>query len=386
MSTAFARSTLSLRADGPRRTALWIVAVMVFLGAWIAWFLLGRVTVYEVSDGARVEVHRAAHAVDAPFGGRITAVRLALGQEVQAGEVLIELDTEPLRLEIAQKRARIAGITAQLAPVRAQIAAQERALGDQQRVAAARLEEARARHDEARAAAAFADGEAKRAAGLRGDGLLSDADALRAGSEAKARRAAADALRASMSRVDAEQRAKESEQRVELSRLSREAALLEGQRAEEEAAIGVLEQRIEDRRIKAPVRGRVGEVAILQVGSVLRDGDSIARVVPDGGLRVLAEFSEARAAGRVVRGQRARVRLDGFPWTQFGSVPATVTGVATELRDGRVRVELAVAPERTSAIPLQHGLPGTVEVEVERVSPAVLVLRAAGGLLSRGPR
>jgi hypothetical protein len=35
-----------------------------------------------------------------------------------------------------------------------------------------------------------------------------------------------------------------------------------------------------------------------------------------------------------------------------------------------------------SPIPLQHGLPGTVKVQVERVAPAILVLWAAGKLLA----
>jgi hypothetical protein len=60
-----------------------------------------------------------------------------------------------------------------------------------------------------------------------------------------------------------------------------------------------------------------------------------------------------------------------------------VRRVANEVRDGRVRVELGVDPEGASPIPLQHGLPGNVEVQVERVAPATLVLRAAGKLLTR---
>ena len=50
---------------------------------------------------------------------------------------------------------------------------------------------------------------------------------------------------------------------------------------------------------------------------------------------------------------------------------------------GGVRVELSI--ERDSAPPqlLQHGLPGDVEVAVERVAPAALVLRAAGQLVVR---
>ena len=48
------------------------------------------------------------------------------------------------------------------------------------------------------------------------------------------------------------------------------------------------------------------------------------------------------------------------------------------MRDGRIRVELAVNRHSASRIPMQHGLPGTVQVQVERISPASLVLRVVG--------
>jgi membrane fusion protein (multidrug efflux system) len=56
--------------------------------------------------------------------------------------------------------------------------------------------------------------------------------------------------------------------------------------------------------------------------------------------------------------------------------------VASELRQGRVRVELDVLDARSSRIPLQHGMTGVVEIEVERVTPAVLVLRMVGRKLA----
>jgi hypothetical protein len=43
-----------------------------------------------------------------------------------------------------------------------------------------------------------------------------------------------------------------------------------------------------------------------------------------------------------------------------------------------VRVELEVAPPDDPRIQLQHGMTTTVEVEVARVSPVALVLRAIG--------
>ena len=100
-------------------------------------------------------------------------------------------------------------------------------------------------------------------------------------------------------------------------------------------------------------------------------------------MRAVAEYTPSAALGRVRPGQPARLRLEGFPWAQYGSLRATVAVVASEPRDGRVRVELELQPDPGSAIPLRHGLPGTAEIEVERVSPATLVLRAAGKLLAR---
>jgi hypothetical protein len=77
------------------------------------------------------------------------------------------------------------------------------------------------------------------------------------------------------------------------------------------------------------------------------------------------------------------MRLQGFPWTQFGSVSATVTRVASEVRDGRIRVELAINSNSAPRVHLQHGLLGTVEVQVERISPASLVLRMVGRWLAK---
>jgi membrane fusion protein (multidrug efflux system) len=117
---------------------------------------------------------------------------------------------------------------------------------------------------------------------------------------------------------------------------------------------------------------------------VVHEGDKLAAVVPAGKLRVVANFDPPAALGRIRPGQHARLRLQGFPWAQYGSVAATITNVASEIRDGSIRVELALDAHSDSRLPLQHGLPGSVEVEIETLSPANLVLRTAGSLLA-GP-
>jgi membrane fusion protein (multidrug efflux system) len=217
---------------------------------------------------------------------------------------------------------------------------------------------------------------------MQARGLASQLDFLRVTSEAPKRRAAADALRVAMSRQAGEQRTKESERQGRLERLKREADQLTGQRAEAEAAIALPAYEITKRSVQSPVAGWLGEVANVQVGTIVREGDKLGAVVPPGRLKVIADFLPASALGRIRPGQPARLRLEGFPWTQYGVVKARVTRVASELRNERVRVDLIADADTASLIPFQHGLPGTVEVEVDRVSPATLVLRTAGLLLA----
>jgi membrane fusion protein, multidrug efflux system len=76
------------------------------------------------------------------------------------------------------------------------------------------------------------------------------------------------------------------------------------------------------------------------------------------------------------------VRLHGFPWAEYGSLRASVASVAHESRDGLVRVELTIDGVPTT-LPSSHALPGTAEIEVERVRPFALVLRTLGGWMTQ---
>jgi multidrug resistance efflux pump len=142
--------------------------------------------------------------------------------------------------------------------------------------------------------------------------------------------------------------------------------------------IGILKQRIALHVVRAPIRGRVAHAAPLKPGAVVSAGTRLCTVVPAGAVRIVSFFPVATSAGRLHRGQPARLRLSAFPWTKYGVLRATVDRVGQEPREGLLRVELSLLPRQRTAIPIQHGLAGLVEVEVEKVSPLTLVLDAAG--------
>ena len=100
------------------------------------------------------------------------------------------------------------------------------------------------------------------------------------------------------------------------------------------ATVKRLEYEGQLRRIVAPVSGTLAEAAPVVAGQVLHAGDTVATIVPDGGLRIVASYRPAEALGRVRAGQSARLRLDGFPSAQFGNIGAVVSSSARECATG----------------------------------------------------
>jgi membrane fusion protein (multidrug efflux system) len=374
----------SVSADDARRRWLLLATGVLLVVAWCAWAVLARISVYAISDEARIEVEAEGHAIAAPVPGTVSATRLAIGTEVSAGEVLLELDSHVEQLAHEEETVHAAALAAQIAVLASEALAEQRVIEDARGASSAALAEARARQEEAEAASKHAGFEAARVARLSESGQATDVEQERARSDAEQRRVTARMLALAIERLEWEQRTKESERRAHLEALARERAGLEGELERARLTVERLQREIEKRRVRAPIAGRVGESANAKIGAVVREGERLGTVVPQGGLRIVAAFSPESAIGRVRPGQRARLRLQAFPWAEYGSVGATVEHVADEVRAGRVRVELALALDPGCRIPLRHGLPGSVEVEVDRASPAELLLRHSGQLLA-GP-
>jgi multidrug resistance efflux pump len=382
MSIPFSRSMQSLAADRFRYSLSGMLLAAALLSAWTAWFFIARITLYEVSAGARLEVSEAAHPVEAQVAGRVRATHLVLGQEVQGGDVLVELDMDAQRLQLEEERTRLAALASQPAELRNEIKAEEAAQHADQQAGRIARAQARARYREAEATAQLRVQEAQRIEFLYARRAAAELELLRAKAEVRKNWEATDALRLEVSRLERDLQMRMNDRQTRLQRLKLYVTQLEGQIAVTRAASERPAYEIERRYIRAPVAGRLGEVATLQVGTWVREGARLGAVVPPGTLKVMADFLPSAAIGRIQAGQSARLRLEGFPWTQYGAISATVASVASEVRDRLVRVELTTHPNSASPIPLQHGLPGTVEVEVDRVSPAILVLRTAGQLLA----
>jgi multidrug resistance efflux pump len=379
MFVPFSRTLRSLNTERSGLRVLCVLSIAGVLGLWAAWLVFGRIALYEVSP-ARIEVEQAVRPIQSLYTGRISINRMVVGQPVRQGDVLVEFEAEVQKLQLVEEQRKREPLRLESEVLLKEIGAEEQAMEEEQKGGEIGAQEALARLREAEAAANYAALEEERKSKLGEAGILSSLDLERAKSETVQRRAVAESLRLTFERQQREQQTHKNDRRSRIEALRRELNQLAGQKDRLAVVVDRLQSEMGLRRIIAPIDGTIGEAADLKPGTVVNAGERLGMIVPFGRLRIVAPFSPAKALGRVQHGQHARLKLDGFPWTQYGTVEATVTRVANEVRDGNLRVELSPGP--TDRIQLQHGLPGTIEVQVEKISPAALLLRVAGRMLA----
>ena len=313
----FGRTSSALDADGFGRSTAGFAVALLLLAAWGWWFARSSLALYEVSSVARLETGGAATPIESPLDGRLVSNRLTMGLRVETGDELARLESEAELLARGEQLARVTALEPQLEATRDEIASIEQAGRDERRASEAALAVAREQVRESDSPAKFAEEDLARLRRMRGDGLITERDLSRGLSEAERLRSAASGARLALDRLEREQQARDSERQGRIERLRGQMRQLEGDVASGRAAVARLDFEIARRVIRAPVSGEIAEAATIKPGAFLTEGMRLGAIVPDGRLRVVAEYRPASALGRIRPGQPARLRLEGFPWMQY---------------------------------------------------------------------
>lgn len=356
------------RPRGERRAARWPLAVVVLAVlaalAVVPFLLLrpgesasiisnyqtatvSRGTLTQRVGGAGVVVPRVERAVLAGEAGVLASWAVAVGDEVDVGDVMASLRADGLDRELDRARAALAA---------ARRGVSELQLTHESEVALASAEITRLE-----AALAAAQSELELAEELFDVGALSR-------SELSTRRA----------EVEAAIRALEAEGNRAGREASRRRLALEGAEANvaaAEAEVEAVERRFAGLEVTAPVAGRVIEVRAPE-GSAVGAGTVLAVVASTSDLSVRAEVREAQA-GRVTVGQPVVVRVVGEV------ANGTVSAVAPQAHSGDLGSMVAVAIDFDDAPPeLRLGGSVTAEIEVGRLDDVLFLPR--GLFLSSG--
>lgn len=385
MAYPFERTLRSLSGYESGTRVLLVVLVVLGVGGIAIWATVARVPIVKVSSQARIEPHNAVFRIEPPSAGRVVRSMLNLDEDIVEGDLLIEFDTRAEQLELEQSKATREGLQKELVVIREQIANKKGETSATGRVDEVAVREALEREQELAPRHKLAQERAELAS-KSPTGAISEIEKLERETELDALGYAKSAQSLAVIRLRREQSVRGQTLTAQLLGLEREALKTEGQIRELGVAIDRLEYQIERKHYRAPASGHLVDVAELGAGAFIADGQRVGTIVSnDAQVRVRARFPK-EVVGLIEPGQTAQLKLDGYPWTIYGTVPAKVTRVGTEpglvatpeAIPGTVRVELDIEAPADSRIQLHHGMTATVEVEVARVSPIALLMRSIG--------
>ncbi|MGA7801064.1 MAG: HlyD family type I secretion periplasmic adaptor subunit [Gammaproteobacteria bacterium] len=128
-------------------------------------------------------------------------------------------------------------------------------------------------------------------------------------------------------------------------------------------------------RLRAPVSGVIQQLAVHTVGGVVTPAQRLMVIVPvNGALEVDARIAN-RDIGFVRTGQKAQVKLDAFPFTRYGVLPAELTDISSDavadssgrlVFGARARLEQPFVEVGDRQVRLIPGMAVTLEVNTGR--------------------
>lgn len=391
------------------RIAMWLILCFALIA--LLWASFGHMDVVATAHGKIVPNDRT-KVIQPIETATVKAIRVSDGQTVEAGEVLIELDTTntaadttrvandllTARLQAARAKALLASIASGKAPV----------IGPVPDVDANRLAQ-----DQRMLDGQYGEYQAK----------LARIDADIAKWEAELRSTQEIVRKLEQTAPIARQRAQDFKDLVEKNFISKHGYLEKEQvRIEQEADLATQRSRIkeltaalqegrgqrtslvaETRRLAldslneaeqkattygqelvkaesrgklmtltAPVDGTVQQLAVHTVGGVVTPAQQLMVVVPKDNPIEVEAFVENKDIGFVNPGQEAVVKIETFPFTKYGTIDARVTHVSNDavndekrglIFPARVNLQRATIQVENKTVNLSPGMAVTVEVK-----------------------
>jgi HlyD family type I secretion membrane fusion protein len=392
----------SILAARPSRLARATLAVLLALVvAGLSWAALceadnvakARGTVRSTDELVRVQLEQ---------GGRIIEVGARIGQRVRAGQILLRLDDSLARMELERNQRALEAKQRQIDELReleriaeaeavserrnAAVAVEvaEAGVERERRLESRRLEDARALVALEETARSDANHRAERARSLAAEGILAVSE-LETSEKAlrdcelrlASARAAIEPDETSIELATRQLRAAEESRRLvddrartRLQEIHLRVAFAEAERAGLEEDVKRRGREIERCELVSPIDGIVVE-GRPQVSEVLDAGAVVFKVTPGGELRFDALVANSEIAGLRL-GQAVRVKLDAYPYQQFGTLDGRISWIAPDAISGseaqvpqdsfyEVRIELPARELKTGS-PIELGMAGQAEI------------------------
>ena len=238
--------------------------------------------------------------IKAPFGGIVKEILVREGQAVKTGQALMRFDAE-----VSEKRAQT---------LKTQLKLEVKRFEEESRAIKARVSSLRERKEGLKRALLTEEEIYTNIIPLAQQGAFKRTELLRQRNRVEQLESEVAQARANLQEVQAQLLKMEQESLREISDLERQ--LVE------------VEDTLSKEILSSPVDGLVFGLVPSSPGYATSAGEILVNVVP-GGVLEAKIFVANRDVGFLKKGMKAQVRVDAFPYTQFGSLPGTLKSVGT---------------------------------------------------------
>ena len=238
--------------------------------------------------------------IKAPFGGIVKEILVREGQAVKTGQALMRFDAE-----VSEKRAQT---------LKTQLKLEVKRFEEESRAIKARVSSLRERKEGLKRALLTEEEIYINIIPLAQQGAFKRTELLRQRNRVEQLESEVAQARANLQEVQAQLLKMEQESLKEIYDLERQ--LVE------------VEDTLSKEILSSPVDGLVFGLVPSSPGYATSAGEILVNVVP-GGVLEAKIFVTNRDVGFLKKGMKAQVRVDAFPYTQFGSLPGTLKSVGT---------------------------------------------------------
>lgn len=373
MAINFSDTLASINADLNRRTIFFSFVIGVLLLLWFCWLFLVPLSITKQAIG-RFDTGQPAIAITTSVNGRIEKIQLTSGDFVNKGDPLIVINSDDEQKQIITLQKSLNEQQAALAAMADSQTSELQALTILRNSLATKIESTRAQLTNAQTQYNQQNTMVE---------LLQGATIAVSKIEIQKEQLQLQQIHEHLlvTRQLVKTTQTESDQAAEQESLLR--ARFAQDIAHQQSRIAALEVQLAEQQqaaahkiLRAPKAARVAEVMPLQQGQWIPVSTTLATLVPEGELRVVAQFNPVDAQGYLHVGQNAKVQVDGFPWLQYGALNAQVLQVNEAERDGTIRVLLGLTGN--NHLPIQQGMTAKIIVNVAAATPWELLLQSLG--------
>ena len=182
-------------------------------------------------------------------------------------------------------------------------------------------------------------------------------------------------LQSELSQKQSEVSQTQSSIQQDLQEMESQRVQLKGEIAQERSRLAVATKELTQLSIMSPTNGTISTLNVQNIGEVTEPGQTIVEIAPEGAPLVLKALLPTNEAGFAEVGMPAQIKIDAFPYQDFGVINGTVEYISPDVEPHEqlgpcyelmVSFDQDTISNRGQEIALKVGQTGEVEVVLRR--------------------